>query len=166
MTKGQFLEELRCALKGELPENEINANVAYYNDYIMESMQRGRTEQQVFEELGSPQWIARTIVSSYEADRTYDSSGDSYQETFYQSGREFNNRGERKMDRRRKHMEKLADYMVQGFPWYYKAAGIVMLVVVLAVLCYIGAFITKMIVQIAVPLLLLYILWSIFFRKK
>lgn len=166
MTKKQFLEELRCALKGELPENEIKANVEYYNDYITESVQRGRSEQQVFDELGSPQWIARTIITSYEADRTYQGSG--YEETAYESRSSSYYQEDKKEERKRKWLEKFSEYLVNGFPWYYKAAGIAMLIVVLAVLWYIGSVIMGVIVRIAIPILLvymLYMIWKTFFKK-
>lgn len=164
MTKKQFLEELRCALKGELPENEIRANVEYYNDYITENMRRGKTEQQVFDELGSPQWIARTIITSYEADRTYQGTG--YDETAYGSHGDSYYKKDKKEARRRKWMEKFLEYLAKGFPWYYKVAGVVIVILILAILCWIGAFITSMILRIAIPLLLIYAIWSIFFRKR
>ena len=164
MTKKQFLEELRCALKGELPENEIKANVEYYNDYITESIHRGKTEQQIFDELGNPQWIARTIITSYEADRTY--QGNNYDETVYGSQGSSYYKEDKKEARQRKWREKISEYMIKGFPWYYKAAGIVIAVVILAVLLYIGAFITRIILEIAVPILIIYIVWSVFFKKR
>lgn len=164
MTKRQFLEELRCALKGELPEKEISANVEYYNDYITESIQRGKTEQQIFDELGSPQWIARTIVTSYEADRNY--GGNTYDETAYDDRENSYYKEDKKTARKRKWAERISQYLVNGFPWYYKAAGIGALLLVLVVLLYVGAFIAGIILEIAIPLLVIYVIWNAFFRKK
>ena len=164
MTKKQFLEELRYALKGELPENEIKANVEYYNDFIMENVQRGKTEQQVFDELGSPQWIARTIITSYEADRTYHGSG--YEETAYESQGSTYYKEDKKEARKRKWMEKLSEYMVNGFPWFYKVAIGAILIVILAVLWYIGTFIAGIIIKIVIPLLIIYFVWKMLFKKQ
>lgn len=163
MTKKQFLEELREALRGEIAESEIKANLEYYNDYITESTQKGRNEQQIFEEIGNPQWIARTIIDSYE--KSGKNSRSEYNETVYEDKESSYYREDKKEQRKRKWMEKFTKYTINGFPWYYKIFGILLLILVLLIVFYVGAFIFSVVVGIAVPALIIYGIWKIFFKK-
>ena len=45
-------------------EGKVAAHVRYYEDYIRHEMNRGRSEQEVLEELGDPRLIARTILET------------------------------------------------------------------------------------------------------
>lgn len=62
MTKQEFLETLGKILKRELSETETQENLHYYDSYIAQECAKGKTEQQVLEELGDPRLIARTIL--------------------------------------------------------------------------------------------------------
>lgn len=64
MSRKEFLKILRECLEGELPMEEVKANLKYYSNYIDEST---RPESVVIEELGDPRLIARTIITSYQA---------------------------------------------------------------------------------------------------
>lgn len=61
MTKKEFLQELRIALQGQVPQAQVNEHLQYYDNYIMEESRKGKTEEQVIESLGSPRLIAKTI---------------------------------------------------------------------------------------------------------
>lgn len=67
MKKTEFLQELKEALEGEVNTAGIQENIRYYDQYITQECQKGRTEQEVIEEIGSPRLIAKTIIDSYEA---------------------------------------------------------------------------------------------------
>lgn len=67
MRKTEFLEELQEALAGEVPTGVIQENVMYYNNYISQETAKGRSEDEIIEELGGPRIIARTIIDSSEA---------------------------------------------------------------------------------------------------
>ena len=56
MTRAEFLEQLRSALQGNVQEHVVQENVAYYNQYISEELQKGKTEEEVLQMLGDP-WI-------------------------------------------------------------------------------------------------------------
>ena len=64
MTKGEFLKELRRKLTGEIPPAEVEETLLYYEQYIGNAIKKGKSEQEVLEELGSPLLIARTILDS------------------------------------------------------------------------------------------------------
>lgn len=65
MSKKEFLAELKECLEGEIPMEEVRSNVAYYKEYI----ESKDSEKKALEELGSPRLIARTIISSYQANK-------------------------------------------------------------------------------------------------
>ena len=66
MTRAEFLDELRETLAGKMTDSEIQSNIAYYNSYINDEMNNGKTEAEVLEELGSPFAIAKTLLMPYE----------------------------------------------------------------------------------------------------
>ena len=65
MTKSEFLRGLRGALSGA-PDSLILENINYYSDYIDGEIRKGRSEEEVMEELGEPQWIAKSILDASE----------------------------------------------------------------------------------------------------
>lgn len=69
MTKKEFLQELRIALQGQVPQAQVNEHLQYYDNYIMEESRKGRTEEQVIESLGSPRLIAKTIHQTSDSTR-------------------------------------------------------------------------------------------------
>lgn len=78
MTKRQFLDTLRSQLQGELNDAQIDGHIHYYDEYIKEEMAAGKTEAEVMEELGSPVFIAKTLLSTPEAAARQ--KGETYQE--------------------------------------------------------------------------------------
>ena len=61
MRKTEFLQELREALDGEVSASVIQSNISYYDQYIRQEAAKGRREEEVIEEIGSPRLIAKTI---------------------------------------------------------------------------------------------------------
>lgn len=70
MRKQEFLQALRRALTGDVPPGVVEENIRYYDGYITEEVGRGRPEEEVIQEIGDPRLIARTIED------TTDGSGD------------------------------------------------------------------------------------------
>lgn len=64
MIKREFLEELKTALSGQLPADEVAGHVAYYKNYIDEQERNGKSEAEVLNMLGDPRLIARTILDT------------------------------------------------------------------------------------------------------
>lgn len=71
MTKNEFLKELREALEGQVPVNEIEDSALYYRDYFSRQEAAGRTEQEILEELGSPRLIAKSIIETKGGEQIY-----------------------------------------------------------------------------------------------
>ena len=55
MTKAEFLEMMEQKLTGELDENTVAKTLRYYSEYIDSETRKGRSGEEVLEELGSPQ---------------------------------------------------------------------------------------------------------------
>lgn len=70
MNKAEFLAELRERMAAEGADALIPENLNYYDRYISEQCEKGKTEQEVLEELGNPALIARSILEAagYEVD--------------------------------------------------------------------------------------------------
>lgn len=66
MTKQVFLIELQRALSGKVAPGAIQNHVKYYDDYISMEVRKGKTEEEVLENLGDARLLAKTIVSAEE----------------------------------------------------------------------------------------------------
>ena len=62
MTKKEFLEQLEDALAGEVPNSVVYDNKQYYSKYIDAELWKGREEEEIFEELGNPRLLAKTVI--------------------------------------------------------------------------------------------------------
>lgn len=67
MSKEEFLRELEEALAGDVPEAVIRDNVSYYGSYLSQEMAKGRSVEEVVDEIGEPFIIAKTIIEHSEA---------------------------------------------------------------------------------------------------
>ena len=63
MGKEQFLSELREALLGRLPEQEVREILEDYADFFAAGQEEGKTEQQVADQFGDPARIALSLLS-------------------------------------------------------------------------------------------------------
>jgi hypothetical protein len=70
MNKYEFLEELRGTLAGEIPQQVIAENIRFYEHYIDDEERKGKSEETVLDELGSPRLIARTIMDTWQSEDT------------------------------------------------------------------------------------------------
>ena len=84
MNKEEFLQSLRRDLSGDVPQNVLEENVQYYREYIDGEVAKGRSEEEVVEELGTPRLIAKNIEDTTEMDeeeaggQNYGGYGDTY----------------------------------------------------------------------------------------
>lgn len=90
MTKKEFLDKLREALSNDLAEPAVRENLEYYDVYMTDEIERGRSEEELVEEMGDPWMIARTIIDTsepvdmkmnyvYEEEQSYNNRQDSYE---------------------------------------------------------------------------------------
>jgi uncharacterized membrane protein len=64
MSKREFLLKLKEYLSYELPESMIRGKIDFYSEYIDREAANGRGVQEVLEDLGDPQLIARSIIDA------------------------------------------------------------------------------------------------------
>lgn len=62
MTKREYIEKLREFLSYELPERLVKKNTDYYSGYFDEQMKLGKSADEICDELGDPQLIARSCI--------------------------------------------------------------------------------------------------------
>ena len=87
MNRQEFFRRLEYLLRG-IPECERQDALAYYNDYFDDA--GVENEQQVIQELGSPEQVAQIILEDYHRNKqysyeSYDSSKGQYTESYAQS---------------------------------------------------------------------------------
>lgn len=71
MNKSEFLKVLGERLAEELPRAAVISNLQYYESYIDGAMLGGKTQDQVMDELGDPNVIARTIIDTQTGENYY-----------------------------------------------------------------------------------------------
>ncbi len=64
MNKQEFLDQLRVALAGQLPNYTVDEHIRYYQDYIEMEIRMNKDESQVLSELGSPRLLAKSIIDA------------------------------------------------------------------------------------------------------
>lgn len=68
MSKAEFLLQLREDLRGQVSQKIINENLDYYENYILQELRKGKTEESIIEELGNPRMLAQTIIDTADGD--------------------------------------------------------------------------------------------------
>ena len=71
MDRQIFLENLRRALYGKIDESDLAGHMRYYDEYISQEIQQGKSEQEVLNDLGDPRLIARAIIETSGAKTAY-----------------------------------------------------------------------------------------------
>ncbi len=82
MNRFEFLAQLEEQLRGAVSAQEVRESVQYYQSYIEEEMRKGRTEEEIFDDIGSANSVAKAII---EAKGHGADSGRIYDETEYSS---------------------------------------------------------------------------------
>ncbi len=95
MNREEFLNRLGASLNGEVPTSVIQENLNYYDGYIREEAAKGRSEEEIIDEIGGYRLIAKTIIEASGGEEPggsqsgyYDSQGygRSYTDTGYDGG--------------------------------------------------------------------------------
>ena len=147
MTKREFLDTLRSQLQGELSDAQIDGHIHYYEEYIAESMTAGKTESEVLDELGSPVFIAKTLLS------TADTKG--YQGSESGSGEQEPYRQEENFYGRKVHTWNISPFVVK---W---VIPIVLVLILLVIFSLLGT-VAMLIARFFVPILLVVLVIAIF----
>lgn len=153
MTGYEFVEKLKQALENDLSEADVQEQVSYYRDYIREEVRKGRTEEEVTEELGDPWAIAKNIISAEELQK--EGSG-GYQQ--YEP--------EQRSRRQRRERESGHRVHVYGVQWWQILLLILgMIGIVALVIAVIGGIFT-LLAPILVPLLVIIIIFRFLRRRQ
>lgn len=64
MNKTEFLKKLEEHLEGQMEKSKIQAHIQYYREYIETQIKNGKTEEQLWKELGEPHLIAKTLLDA------------------------------------------------------------------------------------------------------
>lgn len=64
MSKNEFLYILKESLEAEVSQSVVDDNLVYYNNYIDQEIQKGKSEAEVLSLLGEPRLIAKTIIET------------------------------------------------------------------------------------------------------
>ena len=88
MNKYEFLTQLEEQLRGFVSNQEVRESVQYYQSYIEEEIRRGRTEEEIFEDIGSANSVAKAIIEA----KGHQADGDNiYEEAEYEPERNDSN---------------------------------------------------------------------------
>lgn len=149
MDKQEFVNRLRLALSGALPEALVTDHVNYYRDYIEAEMAKGQTEAHVLGTLGDPRLIARTILqtSQVEAesqntggyDNNYTGENSSYRDVVNRSGRSD---------------VKSRSKVVSVPGWVWALVGIVLVIMVLGIVMSVLSFLAPILLPVIVVIFL------------
>lgn len=140
MTKHEFLSELRSALEGNIPVQDIEENIRFYDSYFQES---GKSERETCEELGDPRLIARTLIDSFTAAKG--PMADFYKE---QARNEYSreSRGDNP------YQDAAGDF---GVKWYDKLFHYVMLLSIAVIVGAVLIFVLKFTITVVIPVIVI-----------
>ena len=150
MTKREFLDKMREALSNDLAEPAVRENIEYYDVYMTDELERGRSEEELVEEMGDPWMIARTIIDISEPEDmklnyVYEEEGQSY------NGRQDSYAGQ-------------TGFFVRG-GWKLVVALLGFIGVLLALVAVVGGIIS-LVAPILVPVLIIMFVIRLFGRRK
>lgn len=154
MTKQEFLEGLRERLLEEGADVLVPENLNFYDSYIEEEKQKGRTEEDVLAELGNPVLIARSILEAagYEVDGIPDGGPGRYDNARTTEEEQFSQQFSEKMEHAEETFRPVTDKFL---PWVILAG--VLFVIIIIVL---GFF--AILSQFLVPILIVIVIVRIF----
>lgn len=167
MTKREFLDGLRNALAGEIPESEIENNVRFYDDYISNRDNNGQDET-VINQLGDPRLIAKTIIETYQISHGPLYNNARRQKNAYEDADtkdyQTNEGNNRTYSREEYNSHTNSESRNRGFgfqinttlTWYQKLFLWLILILVLVVVIIVGGVLIQVFFSIGIPLLIIY----------
>ena len=160
MSREEFLSTLREALTGEVPEAVIADNLNYYRNYLTQEMEKGRTVDEIVEEIGGPRIVAQTIIDTCEAGGEsggYTEASDGSYGGSYGDGSPYEDGGQQDGAGRSPHI-----HYYDLNKWYWKILIPVILIVVFCFLFYALGGIFYLLIRFAGPLLLIWLVFRMF----
>jgi uncharacterized membrane protein len=160
MTKNEFMDGLRSALTGEIPDAEVISNIRFYEDYIR-SKSINNSEEEVISQLGDSRLIAKTIIETYQISHgpLYNNSKHegAYQDTQTSDGNSYkesrNNYEDSSMDYGRKFKFNLSN----SLKWYQKLIFAVIAAILIVLFFIIGGILLRLFFTVGLPILVIYL---------
>ncbi|MBQ7797328.1 MAG: hypothetical protein IJ374_12350 [Lachnospiraceae bacterium] len=156
MSKEEFLQELREALAGDVPETVIRDNVSYYGSYLSQEMAKGRTVDEIVAEIGEPFILAKTIIEHSEAsgETIGEDNYGSYRETYSESRSQNQSYGSGQNERPFSNM-----HYIDLNKWYWKLLAVIILFFVVTLVFNIVGGIFALLLRFAGPLMMVFLLY-------
>jgi hypothetical protein len=157
-----FIKQLEEALTGELTTSAIRENINYYNSYIIDEVNSGKTEEEVLISLGDPWVIAKTVIQTQgdfsrpgeqnfnSVDYHFDGERDGYREGRYGGARN-------------PHV-KVHTFGLTSWKQRLMIIGAITLVIGVIIVLIVG--VLSLLAPIIVPLIILLILLKLFRRRN
>lgn len=166
MTKIEFLEILRSCLNSELPSDKVNENINYYDEYITQSISKGKSNDEIFNELGDPRLIAKTIIDTYKLSKSYQYKQDAQSmnhenDTRYDSDYKSTSNKENNNDKYKGNDWNVRFGFGNPMSWYQKVLGIVLILLVIFVVITLGSIAINLFFTIGLPILFAYLLFKL-----
>lgn len=168
MNREEFLSRLGAALNGEVPASVIQENLNYYDGYIREEASKGRTEEEIIDEIGGYRLIAKTIIEANGGENSgssqgsfYDgqSYGQSYSDSGYSSSQDSYDDYGQSRNRGGFHMYDLSS------GWKRFIIPVVIILVLLLVFSIIGG-IFSLLSPVIGPLIVIFFLYKLFKNNR
>lgn len=168
MNKKNFLDDLRRALNSTHSPRLVEENISYYSSYIDEELAKGRTLEDIFEELGEPSLIARSIKDAAGISNNIDNKETYSEKSFYENSRQtYTDDFGNEIYNNKKNQKKynIFNFNRLGF-------GIILIgIIVLAILIVVGIFmifvgLVNLFAPIFIPLIVVYILYKLYMLYK
>lgn len=159
MTKTEFIDGLRTALTGELPDAEVENNIKFYDDYIrIKSVDNN--EEDVVEQIGDPRLIAKTIIDTYQITHGPLYNGSKHERAYQDAHTTDGNSDE---DDRSNNNES-NDYgrgfkfeIHSSLTWYQKLLIVIIAIILITIFLILGGFLLQLFFTIGIPLLVIYL---------
>ncbi len=162
MTKQEFIQELSECLLNEVDSQEYHNSVEYYSRYIDEEVRKGKTEQQVTQQLGSPRLIAKTIIDAQIGNEVSKNYNTIYDEDGYE---EYEN------TKKQEEFKTSPFHIYFGgreLKWYEKLGAVAIFIVVLLLLLAVLGVAFSILINVVLPVIVVVLIFRLiysFFRK-
>ena len=159
MRKAEFLKELEEALSGEVPAAVMRENLNYYSQYISAECLKGRSEEEVIREIGSPRLIAKTIIDSSAAGGGRTGAGGGFSEA--EGTFESRYAGPAPNGRRNSYF-----HYVDLNKWYWKLLGVILFFIIIGVLFAIVGGVFSLLIHLAPVLIVAWLIYAVIRNMK
>lgn len=141
MSREEFLKQLKESLSMSLEKAAINEQLDYYDKYISDEINKGRSEKEVLDELGDPRLIAKTIKTVSTNDNSTINNSDNNQSDNRQDSYgsyNYNQTNNRSYGQNSRNNRSYGGYVNSNGTIGCIIAGLVMFIIVYGILSFMG----------------------------